>query len=110
MGPISRCGRPIARSPTSTRRSRRCRRATPRGSRPGTTARRLLRSAPLIHHPTIRRPPDMAIDVEELRSLAAGARKAAEHYREHPDEITRGAIVDVYTLIARLAEQLARPA
>jgi hypothetical protein len=29
------------------------------------------------------------LPADELRSLAAGARKAAEHYREHPDEIAR---------------------
>jgi hypothetical protein len=51
----------------------------------------------------------MTLPADELRSLAAGARKAAEHYREHPNEVTRGAIVDLYTMIARLAEQLARP-
>jgi hypothetical protein len=40
---------------------------------------------------------------DELRSLAAGARKAAEHFREHPDEIKRTAVVDLYIMIARLA-------
>ena len=46
---------------------------------------------------------------DELRSLAAGARKAAEHYREHPNEIARTAVIDLYVMIARLAEQLTRP-
>src|SRR5262249_48432066 len=49
------------------------------------------------------------LPADELRSLAAGARKAAEHYREHPNEIARTAVIDLYILIARLAEQLTRP-
>jgi hypothetical protein len=52
----------------------------------------------------------MTAVADELRSLAAGARKAAEHFREHPDEIKRTVIIDVFEMIARLAEQLARPA
>ena len=40
---------------------------------------------------------------------AAGARKAAEHYREHPNEIARTAVIDLYIMIVRLAEQLTRP-
>jgi hypothetical protein len=51
----------------------------------------------------------MTLPADELRSLAAGARKAAEHYREHPNEIMRTVVVDLYSMIARLAEQLARP-
>jgi hypothetical protein len=46
---------------------------------------------------------------DELRSLAAGARKCAEHYREHPEEITRSLVVELYIMIARLCEQLTRP-
>jgi hypothetical protein len=49
------------------------------------------------------------LPVDELRSLAAGARKAAEHYREHPNEIARTTVIDLYILIARLAERLTRP-
>jgi hypothetical protein len=52
----------------------------------------------------------MTAVADELRSIGAAARKAAEHYRANPDEIARGVIVDVYNMIARLAEQLARPA
>ena len=51
----------------------------------------------------------MTTSTDELLSLAAGARKAAEHYREHPNEIARTAVIDLYIMIARLAEQLARP-
>jgi hypothetical protein len=51
----------------------------------------------------------MTLPADELRSIAAAARKAAEHFREHPSEISRGAIVDLYIMIARLAEQLAQP-
>jgi hypothetical protein len=52
----------------------------------------------------------MTLPADELRSIAAAARKAAEHFAEHPNEVTRGAIVDIYVMIARLVEQLARPA
>jgi len=52
----------------------------------------------------------MTLPADELRSLAAGAHKAADHYRAHPNEIMRTTVIDLYILIARLAEQLARPA
>jgi len=42
------------------------------------------------------------------RLLAAGARKAAEYYRANPDKISRTIVVELFILIARLAEQLAR--
>jgi hypothetical protein len=51
----------------------------------------------------------MTTSTDELLSLAAGARKAAEHYREHPNEIARTVVIDLYLMIARLAEQLTRP-
>jgi hypothetical protein len=52
----------------------------------------------------------MTLPADELRSIAAGARKAAEYYRANPDEIKRTVVIDLYEMIARLAEQLARPA
>jgi hypothetical protein len=45
---------------------------------------------------------------DELRSLAVGARKCAEHYRAHPEEISRSLVVELYIMIARLCEQLTR--
>ena len=51
----------------------------------------------------------MTLPADELRSLAAGARKAAEHYRDNPDQIARTVVIDLYIMIARLREQLARP-
>ena len=48
------------------------------------------------------------LPADELRSLAAGARKAAEHYCANSDKITRIVVVELFILIVRLAEQLAR--
>ena len=44
----------------------------------------------------------------QLEALAANATAASAHYRDHPEQVTRGVIVDLYAMIARLARLAAR--